>query len=80
VIATGIAHSVRDCVEVAFDQAGLSIENHVVTDPSLVRPAEVDHLIGDCTKAREQLGWQPSTDFETLIRLMVDADLALLSS
>jgi GDPmannose 4,6-dehydratase len=80
VIATGIAHSVRDCVEVAFDQAGLSIENHVVTDPSLVRPAEVDHLIGDCTKAREQLGWQPSTDFETLIRLMVDADLAQLSS
>jgi GDPmannose 4,6-dehydratase len=80
VIATGIGHSVRDCVEVAFDQAGLAIENHVVTDPSLVRPAEVDHLIGDCTKAREQLGWQPSTDFETLIRLMVDADLALLSS
>jgi GDPmannose 4,6-dehydratase len=80
VIATGIAHSVRDCVEVAFDQAGLSIENHVVTDPSLVRPAEVDHLIGDFTKAREQLGWEPSTDFEALIRLMVDADLALLSS
>jgi GDPmannose 4,6-dehydratase len=80
VIATGVAHSVRDCVEVAFDQAGLSIEKHVVTDPSLVRPAEVDHLIGDCTKAREQLGWQPSTDFETMIRLMVDSDLALLSS
>ncbi|HEX2702212.1 MAG TPA: GDP-mannose 4,6-dehydratase [Solirubrobacteraceae bacterium] len=80
VIATGIAHSVRDCVEVAFDQAGLSIEDHVVTDPSLVRPAEVDHLVGDCTKAREQLGWRPSTDFETMIRLMVDADLALLSS
>jgi GDPmannose 4,6-dehydratase len=80
VIATGIGHSVRDCVEVAFDQAGLSIEDHVVSDPSLVRPAEVDHLIGDPTKAREQLGWQPSTDFETMIRLMVDADLALLSS
>jgi GDPmannose 4,6-dehydratase len=80
VIATGIGHSVRDCVEVAFDQAGLSIEDHVVSDPSLVRPAEVDHLIGDPTKAREQLGWQPSTDFETMIRLMVDADRALLSS
>ena len=80
VIATGIAHSVRDCVEVAFDQAGVSIEKHVVTDPSLVRPAEVDHLIGDATKAREQLGWHPSTDFETMIRLMVDSDLALLSS
>jgi GDPmannose 4,6-dehydratase len=80
VIATGVAHSVRDCVEVAFDQAGVSIEKHVVTDPSLVRPAEVDHLIGDATKAREQLGWRPTTDFETMIRLMVDSDLALLSS
>jgi GDPmannose 4,6-dehydratase len=80
VIATGVAHSVRDCVEVAFDQAGLSIEEHVVTDPSLVRPAEVEQLIGDATKAREQLGWRPTTDFETMIRLMVDSDLALLSS
>ena len=80
VIATGIAHSVRDCVEVAFDQAGLSVDDHVVSDPSLVRPAEVDHLIGDYTKAREQLGWSPATDFESLIRLMVDADLALLSA
>jgi GDPmannose 4,6-dehydratase len=80
VIATGIAHSVRDCVEIAFDQAGISVENHVVTDPSLVRPAEVDHLIGDYTKARELLGWSPKTDFEALIRLMVDADIALLSA
>jgi GDPmannose 4,6-dehydratase len=80
VIATGIAHSVRDCVEVAFDQAGLAVDDHVVSDPSLVRPAEVDHLIGDYTKAREQLGWSPATDFESLIRLMVDADLALLSA
>ena len=62
------------------DQAGLSIEEHVVTDPSLVRPAEVEQLIGDATKAREQLGWRPTTDFETMIRLMVDSDLALLSS
>jgi len=80
VIATGIAHSVRDCVEVAFDQAGLAVDDHVVSDPSLVRPAEVDHLIGDYTKARGQLGWSPATDFESLIRLMVDADLALLSA
>ena len=79
VIATGVAHSVRECVEFAFDQAGISIDDHVVTDPTLVRPAEVDHLIGDATKARERLGWEPKTDFETLIRLMVDADLKRLS-
>jgi len=79
VIATGVAHSVRDCVEVAFDQAGISIDDHVVADPTLVRPAEVDHLIGDATKARKRLGWEPKTDFEALIRLMVDADLKRLS-
>jgi GDPmannose 4,6-dehydratase len=80
VIATGIAHSVRDCVEIAFDQAGLAVDDHVVLDPSLVRPAEVDHLIGDSSKAREQLGWEPKTDFEALVRLMVNADVELLSS
>jgi GDPmannose 4,6-dehydratase len=80
VIATGIAHSVRECVEVAFDQAGVEVDDHVVIDSALVRPAEVDHLIGDYTKAREQLGWTPQTDFEALIRLMVDADLKLLSA
>jgi GDPmannose 4,6-dehydratase len=78
VIATGVTHSVRECVEVAFDQAGLDIERHVEIDPSLVRPAEVDHLIGDASKARKLLGWEPRTDFESLIRLMVDADLELL--
>jgi GDPmannose 4,6-dehydratase len=80
VIATGIGHSVGDCVRIAFDHAGLEVDRHVVIDQSLVRPAEVDHLIGDHTKARELLGWEPKTDFETLIRMMVDADLALLSS
>jgi len=79
VIATGRAHSVRDCVAIAFDQAGVSVEDHVVSDPSLMRPAEVDHLIGDYGKAKRMLGWEPATDFETLIRMMVDADLALLS-
>jgi GDPmannose 4,6-dehydratase len=79
VIATGIAHSVRDCVEVAFDHAGLAIEGRVVQDDAFVRPAEVDHLIGDHAKATELLGWEPKTDFETMIRLMVDSDLALLS-
>ena len=79
VIATGIAHSVRECLEIAFDQAGLSVEDHLVIDQSLVRPAEVDHLIGDCSKARRMLGWEPTTTFEELIRMMVDADRALLS-
>jgi len=79
VIATGVTHSVKDCVEIAFDQAGVSVDAHVVTDSSLVRPAEVDHLIGDASKARAHLGWKPQTDFEALIRLMVNADLELLS-
>jgi GDPmannose 4,6-dehydratase len=79
VIATGVAHSVRDCVEIAFDQAGLPIEDHIVIDDSLKRPAEVDHLIGDASKARRDLGWEPRTSFEQLIRLMVDADRKLLS-
>jgi GDPmannose 4,6-dehydratase len=79
VIATGIAHSVRDCVEIAFDQAGLEIEDHVVLDESLMRPAEVDHLIGDASRAKRDLGWEPRTSFEQLIRLMVDSDLRLLA-
>jgi GDPmannose 4,6-dehydratase len=79
VIATGKAHSVRECLEVAFDQAGLEIDERVVLDDSLKRPAEVDHLIGDPGKARRDLGWEPRTSFEQLIRLMVDADHKLLS-
>jgi GDPmannose 4,6-dehydratase len=78
VIATGVAHSVRECLQIAFDQAGVSIEDHLVVEPALVRPAEVDHLIGDASKARRVLGWRPTTSFEQLIRMMVDADLALL--
>jgi len=79
VIATGVAHSVRDCLEIAFDQAGIPIADHVEIDESLTRPAEVDHLIGDHSKAKRDLGWEPITDFETMIRLMVDADHELLS-
>jgi GDPmannose 4,6-dehydratase len=78
VIATGEAHSVRELVEIAFDQVGLDPDQYVDTDPALLRPAEVDHLIGDASKAREKLGWEPTTTFEELIRLMVDSDLKLL--
>jgi GDPmannose 4,6-dehydratase len=78
VIATGVAHSVRDCLEIAFDQAGIDIDDHLVIDESLKRPAEVDHLIGDPSRAKLELGWEPRTSFEELIRLMVDADYTLL--
>ncbi|HEY1565718.1 MAG TPA: GDP-mannose 4,6-dehydratase [Solirubrobacteraceae bacterium] len=79
VIATGVAHTVRECVEIAFDQAGLPIDDHVQIDDALRRPAEVDQLIGDASKAKRQMGWEPRTSFEQLIRLMVDADHKLLS-
>jgi GDPmannose 4,6-dehydratase len=80
VIATGEAHSVRECCEVAFDEAGLGdFERYVTIDPSFVRPAEVDHLIGSPAKAERDLGWKPQTSFEELIRLMTRADLALLA-
>ena len=75
VIATGISHSVRDLVEVAFARVGLDWHKYVKVDPHLIRPAEVEHLIGDSTKARLQLGWQPSVDFAGLVNMMVDADL-----
>ena len=78
VIGTGISHSVRDLIEIAFDHVGLDPDEHVTEDADLMRPAEVDHLIADASKAREELGWQPETSFEQLIRLMVDADLELL--
>jgi GDPmannose 4,6-dehydratase len=79
VIATGKSHSVRECCQVAFDEAGLGdFEEYVVIDPSFVRPAEVDHLIGDPGKADRDLGWKPHTSFEELIRLMTRADLESL--
>jgi GDPmannose 4,6-dehydratase len=79
VIATGVAHSVRTCLEIAFDQAGLEIDGHVEVDDSLRRPAEVDRLVGDASKAERQMGWTPQTNFEELIRRMVDADYQVLS-
>ncbi len=78
VIATGQTHSVRELVDVAFARVDLDPEEHVRQDPRFMRPAEVDHLIGDYTKATEKLGWEPRTSFEELVHLMVDADLELL--
>jgi GDPmannose 4,6-dehydratase len=80
VIATGKANSVRECCEVAFDEAGLGdFEQYVTIDPAFVRPAEVDHLIGNPGKAERDLGWKPQTSFEELIRLMTRADVELLA-
>jgi len=75
VIATGESHSVRELVEIAFAHAGLDWQKHVVIDPQFIRPAEVDHLIGDASKAKAQLGWTPAVDFTQLVTMMVDADL-----
>jgi len=76
VIATGETHSVRDLCEIAFARAGLDWEEHVVVDPKLVRPAEVDLLQGDAAKAKRVLGWLPRVSFRQLIEMMVDADMA----
>jgi GDPmannose 4,6-dehydratase len=79
VIATGEAHSVREFAALAFGHVGLDWQDYVREDPNLCRPAEVDHLIGDATKARNVLGWRPEVAFPELVRLMVDADLTALS-
>jgi GDPmannose 4,6-dehydratase len=79
VIATNEDHSVRECVQIAFDEAGVGDwERYIEIDPAFMRPAEVDHLIGDYSKAKRDLGWEPRTSFEELIRLMTRADLELL--
>lgn len=75
VIATGRATSIREFCQVAFDYVGLNYRDHVVTDAALLRPAEVDFLQGDATKARQQLGWKPSTSLEEMIAEMIEADL-----
>ena len=76
VVATGEIHSVRDFVTAAFAHAGIDDwERYVEVDPQLFRPAEVDHLVGDASKARVQLGWRPTVEFEQLVRLMVNSDL-----
>lgn len=76
VIATGTNHSVREFLELAFSSVSLHWEDFVVTDPKLLRPAEVDHLLGDASKAKKNLGWHPEVDFKGLVHMMVEADLA----
>jgi GDPmannose 4,6-dehydratase len=78
VIATGVTHSVRQLVEAAFGHAGLDWQKYVRVDPQFLRPAEVDHLIGDASKAKRILGWEPTVSFEKLVSMMVDADIASL--
>jgi GDPmannose 4,6-dehydratase len=75
VIATGEAHSVRELCERAFGHVGLDYRAHVEIDPRYYRPTEVDFLLGDASKAKAALGWQPRTSFEELVRLMMEADL-----
>ena len=79
VIATGISHSVRELVEIAFARVGLDWQKHVKIDPKFLRPAEVDHLIGNPAKAKKVLGWEPKVDFKQLVEMMVDADMERLS-
>ena len=78
VVATGETHSIREFLDVAFGHAGLNWEKHVEIDPRYYRPAEVDLLMGDYSKAKRQLGWEPKTKFEDLVKLMVDTDIQLL--
>ena len=78
VVGTGSTHSVRELCEVAFGYLGLDWRDHVVVDPKFLRPADVDFLVGDATKARTKLGWEPTVTFEELIQMMVDADLEAL--
>ena len=79
VIATGVTHSVKQLLEIAFSHVGLDWQKHLEIDPALVRPAEEDPLSGDASKANKILGWKPTVTFEELVRMMVDSDLSLLS-
>jgi GDPmannose 4,6-dehydratase len=79
VVATGVEHSVQEFADLAFGSAGLDPTRYVAVDPSLLRPAEVDHLVGDASRARAELGWEPQVSFELLAELMVAADLDRLS-
>ena len=80
VIATGETHSVRELVEIAFNQVSLGWKEYVITDENLYRPAEVHELRGDFKKAREKLGWQPMVSFNEMVQMMVDADLKVVKN
>jgi GDPmannose 4,6-dehydratase len=80
VIATGVAHSVRELIQIAFGRVGLDWQKYVRVDPALLRPAEVEHLLGDASKATTELGWTPLVGFKELVEMMVDADLARLGA
>ena len=79
VIATGVTHSIHDLLDAAFSHLDMDYRSYVEIDPALLRPAEVNHLCGDYSKAARELGWKPKTSFEQLISMMVDADMARLS-
>jgi len=78
VISTGEYHTVKELVEIAFERVGLDWEKHIVTDPRFIRPAEVDILVGDYTKAKTKLGWEPEVSFKQMVEMMVDSDLQRL--
>jgi GDPmannose 4,6-dehydratase len=80
VLATGQTQTVKRLVELAFEVVGLNWQDHVVQDPRFMRPADVDLLVGDPTKAKEKLGWQATTTFEELVQIMVEAEVAALKS
>jgi GDPmannose 4,6-dehydratase len=80
VVASGEEHSIRELVDIAFAHAGLDPDDHVQTDPRFLRPAEVDQLVGDASKARKRLGWAPRTSFRELVELMVDTDVERLAT
>ena len=80
VISTGVSHSVKELIEIAFGRVGLDWQKYTRQDPAFLRPAEVDHLLGDSTKAQRELGWKPEVDFRQLVEMMVDADLERLSA
>lgn len=80
VISTGETHAVRELCEVAFNRLGLNYQDYVVVDQKFYRPAEVDLLIGDATKGKQKLGWEPTVTFKQLIEMMVDADLEALKA
>jgi GDPmannose 4,6-dehydratase len=79
VVGTGVTHSVGELVELTFSVAGLDWRDHVVCDAAYVRPAEVDELCADASKAAKQLGWEPTVGFDELVTMMVESDLALLA-